>query len=890
MPSYEHDWKPAIRERLARLPADGAWQEHVIEEFEQHLEDCYRELCASGVPEEVARRRALEELETSERLTEELRKMRYPAARPPAVLGDSGGNLMDSLWRDVRYAIRAIRSTPGFALMAIGMLAVGIAGNAAIFSIFDGLFLRPLPFAHSERLVDIDETAPKWNLKFVGVSNPDFFAWREGNQTFEKMAFFDTGGGTMVISGGDAERVSAALVTRDLLDVLSLKPALGRNFTADEDKPKGPKVTMLSHKLWQRRFAGDPKVLGRILKVDGEAYTVVGVLPQDAVFPSNVDLWSPLQADPKNQGSWYLNGVGRLKPGVTIQQAQADLTRIHKGMIEGEKNSVNNITSPVLMPLRDRYLGDYRDATNILLAGVGVVLLIACVNIAGLMLVRGTARAREIAIRAAIGASRSAIVRQLLTESLVLAALGCLLGVFLGNVALRGMLTLLPDDTPQWLTFGMDWRFLVFCAALTAASAVIFGLGPAVQAARLQPRASLQEGQSSFSRARRNALGALIVGEVGLSLLLLVSAGLLVQAFRQVMKVDPGFRPQNLLTFRVWLPSAEYSKPEQRQQFFQTLLERLQALPGVQSASAVSIVPFDGHSGTFYEAVGGRVLGPNEKNPVVLYLYAWPTYFDTMGLTFLSGRSFQEEEKNRVVVNESFAKFFFPNVDPLGRSIQCSCMKKGDTLEIVGVTRDVKHYGLDQEMRPSVFNPYAQRPRDSMVLVMRTGVEPHSLISAARDTLRGLNPELAMAQPRTMVERMDRSLWARRAYSWLFGAFAIVAMVLAAAGIYGVTSYVVSRRTREIGIRIALGALPGQILGWVLRSGMGLVTLGVTLGLAGAFATSRFLETLLFGVKPRDPGIYVAVICGVIFVGLLANLIPARRAAALDPMRTLRAE
>lgn len=884
------DWKPAIRERLARLRADGAWEEHVIEEFEQHLEDCYRELRAGGVPEAEAHRRALEELETNERLAEELRKMRFPVAKPPAALGDSGGNLMDSLWRDVRYAIRALRTTPGFALMAIGMLAVGIAGNAAIFSIFDGLFLRPLPFANSERLVDIDETAPKWNLKFVGVSNPDFHAWRDGNQTFEKMAFFDTGGDTLSVPGGDAERISTAKVTRDLMDVLSLKPALGRNFTAEEDKPKGTKALMLSYRLWQRRFAGDPKVLGQVLKINSEGYTVVGVLPKEAVFPSNVDLWTPLQADPKSAGSWYLNGVGRLKPGVTISQAQADLTRVHKGMIEGEKNSVNNITSPTLLPLRERYLGDYRDATNILLAGVGVVLLIACVNIAGLMLVRGTTRAREIAIRAAIGASRSAIVRQLLTESLVLAALGCLLGVLLGNMALRGMLTLLPQDTPEWLTFGMDWRFLLFCAALTAASAVIFGLGPAVQAARLQPRASLQDGQSSFSRARRNALGALIVGEVGLSLLLLVSAGLLVQAFRQVMRVDPGFRPQNLLTFRVWLPNAPYEKPEQRKQFFQTLLDRLQTLPGVQSASAVSIVPLDGHQGTFYEAVGGRVLGPNEKNPVVLDLRAWPNYFQTMGLTFLAGRPFQEEEKNKVVVNEMFAKFFFPNSDAIGRSIQCSCMKKGDTLEIVGITRDVKHYGLDKEMRPSVFKPYLQQPWSSMTFVLRTAVPPDSVVSGARDTLRSLDPELAMGQQRSMTERMDRSLWARRAYSWLFGAFAIVAMVLAAAGIYGVTSYVVSRRTKEIGIRIALGALPAQILGWVLRSGMGLVTLGVTLGLAGAIATSRFLETLLFGVTARDPGIYVAVIFGVVFVGLLANLIPARRAASLDPMRTLRAE
>lgn len=801
---------------------------------------------------------------------------------------------MSGLVDDLRIACRTLRTKPAFSLMVIGMLALGIAGNAAIFSIFNGLFLRPLPFAEPERLVDLDETAPKWNLKFVGVSNPDFHAWRRDNQTFEGMAFFD--GRSFNLSGlGVAQRVRGARVTHDLVSVLGLKLALGRNFLPEEDRPGGAKVALVGYDLWQRLFNGDRNVLGRILQLDNQPYTVVGVLPREAAFPSQAELWVPLAADPDKGGGYYLSGVGRLKRGVSPEQARADLLRVHKGLTQSGRK-VNEITSPVLMPLRDRYLGDFRMVSHVLLGAVGIVLLIACVNIAGLMMVRGAARGREIAIRTALGASRGRIVRHLLTESLLLAAAGGLVGVLLGSLGLRGLVSLMPEDTPRWISFEMDIRFAVFCLAITSAAAVLFSMAPAIQAARADTRGCWQDTapRSTLSRGRRGALSALVAAEIALALMLLVCAGLLVEAFRKVLRVDPGFRPQHVITYSIALPETRYRKPEQRLAFFQNLLERLRALPGVKSAGAASLPPLGGHSGWFFRAEGAPPLGPNEQDPVVLQVVATPGYFDAIGVTFLAGRPFDQRDGDpkgarTAIVNESFARRFWPNAEGIGKRIHYS-WAKDEWMEVIGVTRDVKHYGLDQEMRPGVYIPHRQMAMEVMSIVLRGSMDPRGLVAPAREALRQMDQDLPMFDIRTMTERLDRSLWARRVYSWLFGAFAAVALALAAAGIYGVVSYAVSQRTHEIGIRMALGARPDQVLRQVLRSGMALASIGVAVGLAGALWAARLLETLLFGVSSRDPVIYAAVILGVASVALLANLVPARRAAAVDPMRALRFE
>jgi predicted permease len=888
------DWKQIVRDRLHGAQLDGAREIEIVDELAQHLEDRYDALRSAAVPDALAQRQVLEELSENPKLAEELQKIRRPPAAEPMGVPKQHGGFMSGFFSDLRIAVRNMRTKLSFSLMVTGMLALGIAGNAAIFSIFNGLFLRPLPFANPERLVDLDETAPKWNLKRVGISNPDSYVWRKNNATFDGMAFF-TGGSFNLSDNGSAQRVECGNVTHDLLPVLGLAPVLGRNFLPEEDKPGGAKVVMLGFDLWQRMFQGDRNVLGRVLKLDNETYTVVGVLPREAVVPDRAELWTPLAADPDpaKATGWYLNGIGRLKQGVTMEQATADLLRVHKGMIQqGQK--VNEVTGPLLTTLKERYLGDFRSVSNILLGGVGIVLLIACVNITALMMVRGSSRAREIAIRTAIGASRGRIIRQLLTENFVLAIAGGILGVLLGAFLLSAMISLIPQDTlPRWISFSMDARFAIFCFAVTCAAALVSGLAPAFQASQIDARGALQDAgvRTTLSRGRRLTLGALVVCEISLALILCVGAGLLVQAFRKVLNVDPGFRPENVIAFSINLPETKYPKPEQRIAFFENMLERMRALPGVKSVGAASALPLGGHSGNFWEAEG-HPIGPNDKNPVTLQLTVTPSYFDAIGMTFLAGRSFTDQEADlkhisTAVVNQTFAKYYWKDQSPIGKRVRGQYSTGGPWIEVVGLTRDEKHYGLDQEMKPSIFIPLRGAPRTSMGIVLRTAIEPQSVVTPARDVLRQIDPDLPMFRVRTMTARLNQSLWSRRAYSWLFAAFAIVAVVLAAAGIYGVISYAVSQRTREIGIRMALGAQPAQVLRETLTAGMTLVSIGVAIGLVAALGAMRLLQTLLFGVSPRDPLIFGGVILGVAAVGLLANFVPARRAASIDPMRAL---
>jgi predicted permease len=898
------DWKEPIRERLASAKLDPVSEAEVVEELAQHLEDCYRELRANGILEEECHRRALAELDDRDLLARGVSLAHRPRpSRPTLGIPANKQRYMSGLAHDLKIALRNICTKPSFSVTVIGMLALGVAGNAAIFSVFNGLFLRPLPFAESERLVDLDETAPKWNLTYVGVSAADFFEWHKSNSTFDSMAFF-RGPSYNLSDRGIAQRVNGAQVTRDMLDVLRLEPVVGRNFSAEEDKPGGAKVVLLSYGLWQRMFHGDGNVLGRVIKLDEGGYTIIGVLPRAAVFPDRTDLWTPLAADPNNGNSYYVSGVGRLKPGVSLEQARADLQRVHKAMIsDGRK--VNEITSPVVMPLRDRYLGDFKTVSHALLSAVGMVLLIVCVNIAALMMVRGSVRAREIAIRSAMGASRGRIAAQLLTENAVLAGAGGVLGVAIGAACLRAMVSLMPNNLPQWISFPLDGRFAIFCVAITGAAALLFGLAPVLQALRVDIRGSLQDAaaHTTHSQGRRAGLNGLVVCEIGLALMLSISAGLMLQAFRKVLHVDPGFRPENVITFRISPPDTSYDKPERKISYYDNLLTRLRALPGVKGAGATSAPPLGGQWGGVFEAEGGDSFDAQGENPVVLRIAATPGYFEAIGMTLLDGRTFEQQDDNPkaplvVMVNETFAKHFWGNGSPVGKRIRQPGGK--DWYQVIGFLRDEKHYGLDQEMKPSVFHPYARtmstvddndaRSLRVMSVILRGSSDPKMLVGAVREIVGQLDPDVPMYAVETMAEQLDRSLWARRVYSWLFGTFAAIAVLLAAAGVYGMISYAVSQRTQEIGIRMALGARPRQVLGQVLLGGMALVSVGVATGLVGALWATRLLRTLLFGVRWYDPLIYGVVVLLLLGVGLLANLVPARRAARVDPMQALHFE
>ena len=797
------------------------------------------------------------------------------------------------LGHDFKVAIRTVRSKPGFSLMVIALLALGVAGNTAMFSVFNGLFLRPWPIADIDRMVDIDETAPKWNLRFVHVAVPDYLAWQKDNTTFESMAFWDDGGFNLSSADGSSSRIDGVRVTHTLLDVLKLKPVIGRNITPEEDTFNGPKVVLLGHSLWERQFQSNPSIAGTIVKINGEPFTVIGVLPRDALYPPRGDIWVPLAPDTSQGGSWFLRGIGRMKPGVTIEQAQADLDRIHKAHIP--TRSVNDVTSPLVMSMRDRFVGDYRTATRLLLGSVVILLLIACVNVASLMMVRASSRTREIAIRSALGAGRGAIIRQLLVESLLLALVGGVLGVFLGSLALKGLLRLVPDMFPAWISFPLDLRSALFCVAITGAAAIAFGLLPAIQASRVNSREWLQDGaRSSWSRGRQRTLTALIAAEVALAFLLLAVSALLVRSFGKVINADAGFRPDGVMAFRIFMPDVRYGKPEQRIALIQSLLERLRAIPGVTSAGAASNLPVGEHSGWFAEVEGGWKPGKDDKNPVILEVVTTPGYMETMGVTLLKGRFFDDldgenEGKRVVIVNETFAKQFWPGADPVGKRLKYGATDN-KFIPVVGLTQDMKHYGMDQPMRPGIFVPMRQRSNPSMGIVMRTSGDPNLVVGPAREALRQLDVELPMANIRTMAERVERSLWFRRAYSLLIAVFAALATLLAAAGLYGVISYAVAQRTHEIGIRMALGAQPVQVIRGVLMRGLGMIGAGAVAGLIAAWATAPLADTLLFGITARDPLVFAVIFAAVLLIGLFASFLPARRAAGIDPMKTLRAE
>jgi predicted permease len=888
--------------RVATLWRNLFDTQHVDQDLDDELRS-YQDMLAdenarSGMNLPDARRKAALETGGIEQIKEQVREVRM-------------GFSIDTLSRDMRFATRMLIKQPTFSLTVVSLLAIGIAGTTTIFSVFNSLYLRPLPFEEPERLVYLDEKAPQWgNVERYGIAYPDFDAWRERNQAFEGIAvFYET---TPLISDENrGETVRGALATHDLLQVLKISPQLGRWFLPEEDKPNGPSVAVLSDQFWQTRFGGSPGVIGQTIRIDAQPHTIVGVLPGGVDFPNRTEIWMPRALD-RNQEGWFLSGIGRLKPGLTIAKAEEDLLRVHKGMIESR--TVNKITSPTVSPLVDWYVGNFRQATTILLGAVGLVLLIACANIAAIMLARGSARAHEMGIRTALGAPRSRLIRQLFTESLLLGALGGSLGIVLGFQGLRGLVALIPpDQLPGWVRFDLDWRFVAFGSAVSIGSAVLFGLWPAWNASRVDVRAGLQDAgpRTSESAGRRRSLKILITAEVSLAAVLLTAAGLLIQAFRNVERVDPGFRADSILTYQIHLPRSKYQTPEQQGAFVEELVTRHRELPGVRSAGVVNATPLGGEeAAAFFDIENAPPRRPSDPNPVIPQRVVTPGYLEAMGMQLRSGRTFTDadgrsEGTAAAIVTETFAKLYWPGQDPIGKRIRYRPLRGFETdprwYEVVGVIADVKDYGLDRPTHPSVYLPFAQnglkffgpnnfKSQVFFAVVLRTSVDPSSLTSAAREVLRRMDPDLAMTRVTTMSERLSNSMWLRRTYSWLVAVFAGLAVVLVVSGLYGVISYTVSQRRREIAIRMALGAGQSRILNGVLKEAVVTASLGLALGVAGGWWSSRLFESLLFGVTATDPATYLTVLAIVGGVALLASLLPAIRAARTDPMSALRLE
>jgi putative ABC transport system permease protein len=795
---------------------------------------------------------------------------------------------------DLRYAWRSLSHQRLGTGLVIGMLALGIGATVAVFSLVNGLFLRPFPFPEPDRLVYINETAPRWNLEQTGVNFADFTIWHRDQQAFEAIALYDETAFNVATDQG-SDRLRGAAVTLDFLTVLGLRPILGRSFTPAETTPGGPRVTMIGEALWHERFGGRANVLGQELRLNSRAYTIIAVLPRAAEFPGGVRLLVPMQDDPTDRGSYSYDGVGRLKPGLTVAQAEADLLRTHQSIFDAHDKE--RVVSPFARDLRAQFTREFGTIASTLGAAVWLLLLVACANVASLMLARALARRREMGIRLAIGASRARLLRQLLVENLLLSMAGGALGLVIGQWAIQLLITSLPDQAPSWTTFTLDTRMVLFTLAMSMLTAMLFGWAPALHAMNPDVRSAMTMATAASTapvRGRRT-LKALVVAEFALASLMFVCGGLLVRAYDRVRHTDPGFDAANVLTFTVSIPAATYRDDPTRAAFWDRLQERLRQLPGVEGAGIVSCAPVSGcHWGWLYSAEGAVPRAANDPNPVTLNRLVSPEYFPAMGIRLKEGRVFTGtdardslDKESAVIVNETFARTFWPNGEsPIGRRIRNG--EESPWRTVVGVVHDVKHYGLEQPVRPGVYLPAPVL--SGMTLVVRAAGDPLALAPAARAAVRELDPELAAYDMRTMEERLALSRSLRAAYSWMLGVFATIALLLALGGSYGVTSYLVSQRTRELGIRVALGAARRDISRAVVAGSLTVVAIGVVVGVAAAIGTGRFLSSLLFGVPPYDLLILGLATVSLLATGFLANWLPARRAARVDPMVSLRAD
>lgn len=809
--------------------------------------------------------------------------------------------MIRDLLQDTRYGARMLRKSPGLTGVAVLSLALGIGAISTIFSFVNGVMLRPLPYHEPERLVLLDETAFKRGVPSMNVSFPNFVDWREQNHSFEDIACYDTGG--FAIAGGgpgggaEPEQLQGAFVNQGLFEILGIAPILGRTFTADEDQPDHDQVVILSYGLWQRRFGADPSALNQTVLLDNRSRTVIGVMPKGFQFPEVAEAWGPLALNTKiyTRTDHGLSAIARMKPTVTLEQAQAEMISIASN-IETQNPITNEGLSVNVIALRAGLVGDYKKALLILLGVVGLVLLIACVNVANLLLARATARQKEIAIRAALGANRRRIFRQLMTESLLLGLTSGALGLVLALWGMELLLSAIPIDIPFWMKFDLDGRVVAFTAACSLLTGFVFGTAPAFEASNPDLNETLKEGGRSGAGGIRHRLRSLlVVAEIALSLVLLVGAGLMMRSFMSLQHVNAGINPEGVLTMNIALPGAKYRQPEKRIAFFSQLLERVRAVPGVQSAGTNSGLPLAGNNwGRSLTVEGHPVLSVGEA-PSINHCVISPNYFSAMGITILRGRDFDERDSREAtkvtIIDERLAREYWPDEDPIGKRIRFGPPEDNEPWHtIVGVVREVKHSRLDASGRESVYLPFPQMPIGSSSLAIRTDRRPESLIAAVRNQVRELDPDLPLTRVMPMTEVLARSVWQPRLYTALFGVFAAVALILATVGIYGVMSYAVTQRTREIGLRMALGAQRQDVLKLVVGHGVVITAIGVGVGLVAAVALTRLMSSMLFGVTATDPTTFVAVSVLLTGVALGACFVPARRAAKVDPMVALRYE
>ena len=895
------DWTAFVRSHLSLPELTPEREARIVREIAAQLEDFYREALARGATEAEADAHARAQIRDWDRMARDLRHADRRHARPrlerlSAAFEQIGQpnrgafQMLANIITDLRYAVRQMVKTPGFTMVVVLTLATGIGATSAMFSVVNGVMLRPLPYPQPETLVSVFEVVPQYGRFAVAPAN--FFDWRRQNTVFEHITAYTSGSDTF--TGGEGpERIPMALVSSEVFELLQVAPALGRGFRPEEDLPKQNSVIVISHGMWQRRFAGDPAILGRTISLGDSPVTIVGVMPPGFYFPNReAEFWRPLGLDPgkATRGGHFLGVIARLKPGVRVQQAGAEMKMIAERLAKQYPQNSRDESAETI-EVRELIVGPVRPILLTLLAAVGVVVLIACANVGNLLLVRASVREREISIRAAMGAGRGRLVMQMLTESVLLALAGGLLGFFFAWLAITPIQTLSAGSIPRAAEIALDRTVLAFSFFASVATGLLFGLAPAWHAARADLASTLKEGGRSVnSLTGRRVRNTLLVGEVALSIVLLVGATLLLRSFANLTSVDPGFRPEKVLTFRVGLPQTSYPEDQHRIAFYEKLLERLQHTPGVEATGISQQLPMRGDYMLSF-TIQGRPPALPGTDPSANYRVVSAGYFAALGAPVIRGRAFTTRDTEKApmvaVIDEAFAKRHFPNEDPIGRGIDIGNGTDG-FYQIVGIVGNVHHDGLDVTPRPTMYVPFKQDVFSGMAVLVRTSGDPMQFAATARQVVRDLDGSLPAFAIAPLTSAVSDSVARRRFSMLLLGVFALMALFLAAVGLYGVVAYTVTQQTQEIGLRMAIGAQPGDVLRLVLSGGMRLAVFGIAVGIAAALLLARLVASMLFGVTPFDPASYALTATVLLAVAALACYVPARRAMSVDPLVALR--
>lgn len=807
--------------------------------------------------------------------------------------------MIQTVIHDLRYGTRMLRKNLGVTLLAVITLGLGIGANTAIFSLVNAVLLRSLPFPQAERIVAINK--PAWDVGLPGIAAYEYLAWQEQNQSFEQVAAYSNGNFNLT-GQVDPERISCALVTANTFPLLGVQPARGRVFRPDEDRPGHDQVAVVSAGFWQRRYGGQDSLIGSSIVLNEKSFTVIGVMPANFRFPGDYEVWLPLalDAEKERQGNTFslVEVIARLKPGVSIEQAQADMSLIARRVVAPgeEKLPPSNLE---VLPLHRQLVAGFRLPVLLLFGAVGLVLLIACVNVASLMLSRIASRQREMAVRAAVGAARWRLIQQLLIESLLLGLAGGVLGIGLAFWGIGPLVALIPADfvsSMQSLNdVGIDYRVLGFTLVISVLTGVIFGLAPALTASRPNLVKVLKEGggHNGGGFGWRSPRHLLVITELALAMVLLLGAGLMVRSFKRLQSVNPGFSADQVLTVRIDLPRSRYREPARGAELYRQLLERVTAMPGTQAAGLINHRPLaDYGQVAAFNFEGHAPFNRNQDTPIPVGVVS-PNYFKALSIPLIAGRTFDDHdtvEGPRVaLINQATARRFYPNEDPVGKRISFGC-KEGLCRTIVGVVGNIKQEKLTAEATPEIYVPYLQLPVAGMTLFVRSTSDPLTLVGPLRDQMRQLDKDQPLYHIRTLNQRLSESMAQPRSLMWLFSGFAVLALALTMVGIYGVISFSVAQRTHEIGIRMALGAERRNVLRLIIGQGLRLVGMGLVLGALAAFALTRLMVKLLYGVSATDPITFVAVGLLLAGVALLASYIPARRATKVDPLVALRYE